>query len=261
MAVREFSSTDSSDIQCETGAMADFQYGTVAAIVKLTTEDNYRPIFVPHTSAGTATGSFLIWLNNNLPTWFRGGSRSQALSSALSTNVWYLVVMRKPTGTVAPRFSRYDFSTGIWNHENGNTAIANLTPPGSDGSIRFTYETEPDNLDGRIAARAVWSNALPWSADTSGDTALEAAGLQTSLQNWLDTAPSGLWSFSQTTVSHLVVDLTGNGANQRAITGTSVITGDDPPGFDFTLSSRWRKNDGSSLRAFMMTSSGLIELR
>lgn len=259
MAVRAFSGATGDDIICATGNLAGMQYGTVAAIIKRNVTSNYRPIFNPHDESGTALGSVLVWRTNNTLAWFKDPSRSGGTSS-LAVNTWYLFVARKPQGNVAARFSLYDFSTTAWIHEAGGAAIGDWTAPGASGSIRFTYPGEPDNLDGAIAARAAWANTLPWSADAAGDTALEAAGLESSLQSWMTAAPSALWSFNQETAATPVVDLTGGGANQTAITGTSVVAADDPPGFDFSFP-RWRRGDGAILQPFVKTGSGLVELR
>src|SRR5690606_14553713 len=61
----------------------------------------------------------------------------------------------------------------------------------------------------------------------------EAAGLEESLQAWFDAEPDALWAFNQESVTDPVNDLTGNGADQIARTVTAVITGEDPPGFDW----------------------------
>lgn len=259
MAVREFSNATDDDIIFATGALSGLQYGTIAAIIKRTSVSNYRPIFNPHNAAGTALGSFLLWQSGNVLTWFELPSRSSGATS-LTANVWYLIVVRKAQGTATPRFSLYNFTSGLWTHQAGASSMTDWASPGTDGSIRFTYETETDNLDGRIAARAAWANALPWSPDAAGDTALEAAGLQTSLQNWLTSDPSALWAFNQSSIATPVSDLTGSGANQLSIVGTTVVTGDDPPGFAFDAS-RWRRGDGTILRPFLKTGGILVELQ
>lgn len=259
MTVRAFSGTTDDDIICATGALAGMQYGVIAAIIKRTGASNYRPFFNPHDSSGNAMGSFLSWQSGNVLTWFdKSGSRS-AGSASLTTNVWYLVVVRKTQGVSQPRFSFYNYTTATWTHQNGVASLDGWTVPGASGSIRFTYQTEPDNLDGSIAARAAWSNILPWSADTTGDTALEAAGLQAALKNWFIASPTALWIFNQESVATPVTDLTGGGADQTSIIGTSVVTTDDPPGFSFTLP-RWRRGDGVILRPFVKTGGGLVEL-
>src|SRR5690606_12886956 len=49
-----------------------------------------------------------------------------------------------------------------------------------------------------------------------------------SLAEWMATTPLGLWLFDQQSTEDSVSDLTGQGADQTAISGTSV-TEDDPP--------------------------------
>jgi hypothetical protein len=258
VAVREFSGATGDDIICATGALAGFTHGTIAVIIKRSVVSNYRPLFNPHNAAGTALGSFLVWRPNNTLSWFKDAARSGG-STSLAVNTWYLLVARKPQGSVAARFSLYNFTAASWVHEIGGASVNDWIAPGSDGSIRFTYETELDNLDGRIAVRGAWANTLPWSADSTGDASLEAAGLEISLQNWLTASPTALWAFNQDSITTPVADLTGGGADQTSIIGTSVVTTDDPPGFSFALP-RWRRGDGVILRPFVKTSGGLVEL-
>jgi hypothetical protein len=77
-----------------------------------------------------------------------------------------------------------------------------------------------------LAALAVYDTNL-------SDAAIEA--LSVGLQAMLDAEPLGLWAFNQDAVTTAVDDLTENGADQTARTGTAVITDDDPPEFDFEL--------------------------
>lgn len=85
-----------------------------------------------------------------------------------------------------------------------------------------------------MAVRGAWVNDLPWSADASGDTALTGAGLETSLQKWVDASADALWPYNQASTGTPVDDIVG-AADQSSLTGTTVITGDDPPGFSFSL--------------------------
>jgi hypothetical protein len=126
-------------------------------------------------------------------------------------------------------------STGIWSHGAGGTAIADWTSPGASGTVRFNNASSSDWFNGKVAVRAAWSNLLPYAADTGGDAAIEAAGLEDTLQAWVDVAPSALCPFNQDAVTTPVEDITGGGGDETSRTGTAVVTGDDPPGFDFTL--------------------------
>jgi hypothetical protein len=59
-------------------------------------------------------------------------------------------------------------------------------------------------------------------------------GFQTSLANWFNETPSVLWRFNQASVATPVTDVMGSGADQTAITGTTV-SADEPPGFSYNI--------------------------
>src|SRR5690606_29629507 len=99
----------------------------------------------------------------------------------------------------------------------------------ANGQVRRSDEAGELHFRGLIAVQAVWANRVPFA----NDAAVEAAGLEESLQAWFDAEPDALWAFNQESVTDPVNDLTGNGADQIARTGTAVVTGDDPPGFDW----------------------------
>jgi hypothetical protein len=187
-----------------------------------------------HNSGGSFLGSPLnVDGANVLQMWSTGGSNS---SFTVTSGVWYLAFSRKATGTATPRFSLLNMGTGVWTHGDGGAAIGNWTAPGTSGTLRFNFQNSDDWFNGRIAVRAGWSNSLPYSADTTGDAAIEAAGLEDSLQAWVDAAPSALWAFNQAAVTTAVEDLSTTGtADEVSRVGTAVVTTDDPPGFSFSL--------------------------
>ena len=218
------------------GALSGVTHGTLAILVKRLSDDSPDTLIGFANSTGDQYQRLTVaWLsapNNDL---LYATTNAAAMNVAdKEVGVWRLIVVRKVTGTASPRFSMYRFSTGVWVHSAAAT-VDNAVAPGAGGAVRFRGIFDPVP-HARIAARAYWSNSLPWSADAAGDMAIENAGLHTALQNWVDAAPGALWGFDQATVSTAVADLTGNGADQTSITGTVVVTGDDPPGFDFTLS-------------------------
>src|SRR5690606_30602903 len=106
--------------------------------------------------------------------------------------------------------------------------FANWTSPGANGIVARSFDGD-EHFRGLIAVQAVWANRVPFASNT----AVQNAGLHQSLQAWFDAEPDALWAFNQESVTDLVNDLTGNGADQIARTGTAVIIGDDPPGFDW----------------------------
>lgn len=229
MAVRNFNGT-TDRLQTAVGGVSGMTFGTFAFIIKRGTTSDVQVVTGLHNSGGTLGGAIL----------FDGTSLGIAADAdnvrgmgtpIANTTTWYLLVVRKATGSATARGSVFNFSTSSWAHVNASSALDNWTSPGSGGLIRFDFSnTLPWN--GRIAARALWANALPWSADTTGDSNLISAGLHTSLANWVSASPSVLHVFNQAAVTDDVLDLIGS-ADQTARTGTTVITGDDPPGFDF----------------------------
>lgn len=207
------------------GVMSAMTYGTVAALFK-------------HTASGGPDQSLVCW-HNSVDDWvgstgldgidrvYWHSGAAYSTGATLTGGTWYLQVVRKATGTAAPRFSGYNYTTKAWAHANGATVV-NWTAPGGSGTIKMSFEGVSDFFKGDLAVRAIWSNALPWAADSGGDALLEAAGLQFSLTAWLNTAPSALWVFDQADVAQKVPDMTGGGANQSSVTGTAVSTNSVP---------------------------------
>jgi hypothetical protein len=237
MTVREFNGT-SDELVTDVGAASGMVYGTVATLVKFSTVSGFRDWTMLHDSSG-----LYAWSPNGLTNFstLQMDTHGAASDSGINpgTTSWKLIVVRKATGTTTPRFSVYDYSSGTWTHVSGGSSISDSSfPPGVGGQVRFTYQNTSDFFGGRIAARALWSNSLPWTADASGDAAIEASGLRYSAFKWKQNNPTLFQLFNQSDTSTPVADLSSAGtANQTSISGTTVIAGDDPPGFNFSLTS------------------------
>src|SRR5262245_12890722 len=237
MTVRSFNGTSDS-ITCATGAASGYTWGTVAAIVRVNANSTFQGI-VHLVDSGAAFISAPLLINNSNQPAYNNGSIDSAAAITLSNATWYLIVARKANGLAqTPRFSVYNYTSQTWTHAAGGSAEDNaLSTPGAGGTIRFGDSVTTDWFASYVAARAVWSLSLPWTADSSGDTAIQNAGLHLAAYNWLSNNPSAFWLFNQPSTSINVDDLSSNGtADQTAISGTTVITGSDPPGFDFSLS-------------------------
>lgn len=230
MAGRRFDGIDD-NIITSAAALEQMSYGTVAYIFKRR-GTGYRTALAFDTSSNNtqwATG----WNDSNaLYMWTNDGSNGPSVAS---TTTHYLVVVRKGDGVLTPRFSLYDFVAATWTHAAGSLAIGNGPVAGVSGVTGFDWGGA-ELADADFYVRAAWANEVQWSADAAGDAAIEAAGLHTSYSNWV-TATSGtntaLWRFDQASTTDPVNDQTGNGANQTSIVGTTVVTGDDPPGFSW----------------------------
>jgi hypothetical protein len=235
MAVREFDGIDDTIVHA-VDVLSSMTFGATAAIFKPVTTTASVWIGTLHTS-GNAIRALNLGYNTSSGIdrcLMHAGSDSNSATDSFVNGNWTLAVVRKATGTAAPRFSVYDFGGATWVHSDGSVSLADWTATGAGGLIRTDVEAAFELLAGRLAVRAMWSNEVHWTADASGDAAIEAAGLEVALSNWVDEAPAALWVFNQASVATAVDDLINN-CDQTSLTGTTVVTGDDPPGFSFDL--------------------------
>lgn len=130
------------------------------------------------------------------------------------------VTLSAPGGT--PRFHRKQLGSGAWGHGNGGGTVAGNTISAATCEFGSTNNGSFSSFwDGRMAVAAIFGEAL-------SDGALESLQATPATQTIYDLGPLALWDFNQASTATDVVDLMGNGADQTAITGTAVITGDDP---------------------------------
>jgi hypothetical protein len=233
MAVRRFNGS-TAYVRLNVGALSAATHGTYAAIFRVVDNTDARTLM-----AFLSSGNAFLWcpfMVNTDDRMLYHGDSDRFTAAAIPQAVWLLMVVRKATGTATPRFSYYNFNTTTWTHGDATGTTANGTAPTSGFIQTATAGTAgTESFEGDIAVTAGWSNAVHWSADTTGDSQIEAAGLETSLGNWVDETPDGLWPYNQESVATDVTDITGGGADQAATLDTTVVTGDDPPGFLFSL--------------------------
>src|SRR5215211_7491725 len=138
---------------------------------------------------------------------------------------WMITGFSKAGGSAAAKAHKYVFATGTWTHPSVGTLSG---PAATPDLVRFGVFTAGQFGAIRLAAVAVWGAAL-------ADATIETLGM--ALPDWLalSPAPAALWPFTQASTSTPVQDATGGGADQSAITGTTVVADDDPPGFDLSL--------------------------
>lgn len=225
MAVRRFTEASSNFIDFSVGGLANLDGGpiTVACI--------WKPITV-HAGGllkmDNATAANVVALNpfSDGLVYFSTQAGFTSTETYTATDGWRLLAMTKPAGVALVRGHNYSYTTDTWTHTNyGDFGDATNGPITAVRVGNFTGNNE--FLNAQLAVMGVWEAVL---AD------LDLEGLTTSLSDWVASSPVSLWPFNQESVSTAVTDITGNGANQSAISGTTVVTGDDPPGFDFQTS-------------------------
>ncbi len=135
-----------------------------------------------------------------------------------SAGEWLLLTGSKAAGTQPISAGMYRYSTDTWSRE---TLASRGDPVGAATTINHGYHVTASGvgLDGDLAVGALWKRSL---------TATEFDSLPYSIAAWLSLAPSGLWAFDQSLTSQALLDLTGGGANQTAISGTSISTASVP---------------------------------
>ncbi len=143
-----------------------------------------------------------------------------------SADEWYLTAITHPSGTGVCRQHSVPYSTGSWTHTDRGSNTEEVTGSHIATHVGFSLNNN-FFLEGEIAVVGVWSGT------ELSDS--ECQNLELELVNWLTVPPTVLWAFNQEDTGDPVLDLSGNGFDQTAITGTSVLTGDDPPGFNFDL--------------------------
>lgn len=233
MAIREFNGT-SDILSLAAGAMTGATFGTFGAIIKADPKAaTSTPLCINNGSTYVLTPMQILHSGGEY--WMVWGSDILTGSPVVPpTAVWTLWIVRKATGSAVPRWSMYNFNTTGWTHGTSPTAKANFTAIGSGYEFESHTGAGSEHFDGRVALFAGWGDEVHWSADTTGDSAIEAAGLQTSLQNWVDEVPTFLCPYNQEVETTAVDDVIGT-SNQTGRTGTTVVMGDDPPGFNFAL--------------------------
>lgn len=134
---------------------------------------------------------------------------------------WVLVAGSKASGTVVSRFHKYVYGTNAWTHADSAGTCANPASPGAGGVCMLgqAKSTAVAPFGGDMEIVGTWNRVL-----TDG----ELENLPFSLQNWYASDPVGLWLLDQSLATQNIADLTGNGANQTAITGTAIATNHSP---------------------------------
>jgi len=215
---RGFDATDDV-VTCALGACGfAFGPGSMAVLVRLGATTPAQHFM----SVGLAGNTARYGMNGSGADVFRahiGTTQITAPTIAITGGAWQVLAVSKATGTVAARFHKYLYSTDAHSHENDDATVANSSAPttnvylGTDGTVTV------DGLDGDLLIAAVWDVVL-------SDAQFEA--LPFSLAAWFAVQPKGLWLLDQDTTAQKVLDLTGGGANETALAGTTIGTASVP---------------------------------
>jgi len=153
--------------------------------------------------------------------WFGGGDFSGF--GSVSTTQWQIIAQSKAAGS---NVYRWDY----WNYDAGGAKThTNGTGSHSDpGAITIARIGQGDNRgNGLNAWLGLWTRQL---STAEFDAACTAA-----LQDWFNLSPAALYPLNVAAAS--VVDVTGHGNGVSSVDGTISLTGTEPSGYSFSISS------------------------
>lgn len=214
------------------------------AVVKRTNATTFDGIaYIGESGVGAKAGmSFraddLFLSDTNFPGGQGDDQAAGAVSSTLavtSTTTWYLVGYTKAAGTDLPTFHRWDYSLEAWTHEDGGGAITQNACSGTIdlATIGCWFDSGlGDFFQGNICVVGFWDSNIGNNAAVEALFQPTAIGDAALLQTWVDAAPTELIRCDSLST---LTSLTGTMA-ETGRTGTTVDTGDVPPGWDDTLS-------------------------
>lgn len=171
-------------------------------------------------------GGTQVWQANpfsdgNIYLTIGGSFRSTTYTAA---DGWTLLVFTKANGVATPRVHKYHYDAPGWSHAD----MSGTLPDSTDNPITEwqvgKFNNVSDFFEGQIGAMAVWDVAL---SDGNVET------LNPNLGAWMDLNPVMCCPFNQASTATPVTDITGNGADQTAITGTTV-SASEPTGWSYS---------------------------
>lgn len=208
---RHFTAASSEKITLALGALGFTGAASIVAVCKSASDGVTTPQII---QAGSSTNRYA--LRRNVANTLRCTVGATNLDSTLTFTVadgWCLVGWSKGAGTVTPRFHKVVLSTLVATHEAAGGTAADDTPVTS--AFIGSNQVPANFWDGDIAAIGIYNANL--SDAENEDIA----------RSWLRmdrTDGKGWWMLNQESVGQTLFDRTGGGANQTAITGTTIAT-------------------------------------
>jgi hypothetical protein len=191
---------------------------TIVAVLRRGSDTTFDTILGLHDSGGTAQQWLQIEDVDRLQ--FGHAAANQTSSfTVTSADGWVLVAAGKNAGSATPRFHKYVYSTGTWTHSNAGGTLTDGSSPGAGGYAE-TSQAGTDLFSGDLAAVAVYTG--------TNLTDAQVENLPFSLAHWHEAPPTAMWVLDQASTTQNVPDLTGGGAGQTSLTGTTVATSSVP---------------------------------
>jgi hypothetical protein len=222
--VRRLVNADDIAFSTGLGGVDGITFGTIAVLFRPVADPVWHWLVKLHDISGVELGGVGVLSDSRI--YWAGASIWWTEGPAVTFGDWHVLVARKNTGDLKPRFSLKNVTTGIWVHADGTEAQLDWVAP-TGGSIRTKDATSGEGPNADYGAAAIWANELPWAADTTGDAAIEAANLDEHLDFWRDADPASGWAFDSTNVNINVEDFTLNRADETSSGVGSAVSATD----------------------------------
>jgi hypothetical protein len=191
---------------------------TMVAILRHVADGRYDTFMA--FNADATTTRYSMDLDNDTLEFDCGGGGAYAAFTVKTAEGWVLVAGSKATGTATPRAHKYVYGTNAWTHSNFDRTLTDGSTPGAGGLVRLGGDSAFDGFfGGDLTLAALFNRVL---------TDAEVENLPFSLAAILAMAPVGLWLLDQSLTTQKVLDWTGGGANENALTGTSIASSSVP---------------------------------
>lgn len=185
------------------------------------------------------SSSFSLQIIVDTGVWYGVGDFS---GFGTATTDWQIIGQSKASGSNVYRWHYYNYTLGgSTTHADGTGTHAN---PGTITAIQIGNGDNRGN--GLIAFVAMWKRVL---SDAEFDGACTS-----NLSSWFALSPDAILACNVAAAS--VVDGTGNGNGAASVTGTISLTGADPPGYNYALSSTVTGTGSAALGGLAATAAG-----
>lgn len=160
------------------------------------------------TTAADATIADLTVTNGNALAMEVSGATASTVTGI--TTGWQFLAISKASGASTPIGHRFVYSTGLWTH---TTSATSVTASGTVGRVYLGALATVDFLQGNMLAAGIYGSSL-------SNTDIEKVAV--SLANAKSMGPLALWLLDQDAITTAIPDVTGGGATQNTLTGTTI---------------------------------------
>lgn len=204
------------------GDPADFAFGAMAVIMRLV-DDGVGCFFLGHrdTPGAAQRASIMKEGVGQLLQSRWAGTVSAPTIQVTSADGWAFYGVSKASGSVAPIYYKYVYSTDTWSQETGAGAQSNANV--THDALHVAHRISDQRMGGDMLVAGVFASNVV-SADKMRDLPFD-------LRAWVNHGATSLLVFDQNSTSTPVRDLVGP-AHETSVAGSSIST-TNPPVFSY----------------------------